>query len=304
MGKRSVSVEMTPKQRAVLEPLTRAKVAPQRLVERCRIVLMSAEGRNNEEQADELGVDRQRVRRWRVRWVGASAALVDAENGGANGKDLEKLILGVLEDNERSGAPSKFTPEEVASIIALACEPPAESGLPVSTSRDKREGPEQHQADVEKICDTYRDAPELAAVGTHVVSTDEKTGMQALERLHETKPVRPGLVERVEFEYIRHGTLSLIANFDVATGKVICPSIGPTRTEADFAAHIDKTVESDPGATWIFVVDQLDTHRSASLVRLVARRCGLEEALGFVEYFHRVLAKPFRWTYTGRPLQA
>ncbi|MBK8013520.1 MAG: transposase [Deltaproteobacteria bacterium] len=241
------------------------------------------------------------------------------------------------------------------------------------TSRDKREAPEQHQADVEKLCDTYRDAPELAAVGTHVVSTDEKTGMQALERLHETKPVRPGLVERVEFEYIRHGTLSLIANFDVATGKVICPSIGPTRTEADFAAHIDKTVESDPGATWIFVVDQLDTHRSASLVRLVARRCGLEEALGvkgkqgilkskktrrkfledpshrirfvytprhcswlnqveiwfsilarrllkrssftsiddlrsrvfqFVEYFHRVLAKPFRWTYTGRPLQA
>ncbi|MBK8012908.1 MAG: helix-turn-helix domain-containing protein [Deltaproteobacteria bacterium] len=74
MGKRSVSVEVTPKQRAVLEPLTRAKVAPQRLVERCRIVLMSAEGRNNEEQADELGVDRQRVRRWRVRWVGASAA--------------------------------------------------------------------------------------------------------------------------------------------------------------------------------------------------------------------------------------
>ena len=52
-----------------------------------------------------------------------------------------------------------------------------------------------------------------------MVSTDEKTGMQALERLHETKPVRPGLVERVEFEYIRHGTLSLIANFEVATGR-------------------------------------------------------------------------------------
>ena len=58
------------------------------------------------------------------------------------------------------------------------------------------------------------------------MSTDEKTGMQALERLHETKPVRPGLVERVEFEYVRHGTLSLIANFDVVTGKVVSPSIG------------------------------------------------------------------------------
>ncbi len=206
-----------------------------------------------------------------------------------------------------------------------------------------------------------------------MISTDEKTGMQALERLHETKPVRPGLVERVEFEYIRHGTLSLMANFDVVTGKVVSPSIGPTRTEADFAAHIERTVDTDPSATWIFVADQLDTHRSASLVELVARRCGLQDDLGvkgregvlkskktrrafledpshrirfvftprhcswlnqveiwfsilarrllkrssfmsvedlrarvlqFIEYFNSVLAKPFRWTFTGRPLQA
>lgn len=113
-----------------------------------------------------------------------------------------------------------------------------------------------------------------------MVSTDEKTGMQALERLHETKPVRPGLVERVEFEYIRHGTLSLIANFDVATGKVVSPSIGPTRTEADFVAHIDRTIETDPEAGWIFVVDQLDTHRAATLVELVARHCGIQDELG------------------------
>jgi hypothetical protein len=103
--------------------------------------------------------------------------------------------------------------------------------------------------------------------------------MQALERLHETKPVRPGLVERVEFEYIRHGTLSLIANFDVATGKVVSPSIGPTRTEADFVAHIDRTIETDPEAGWIFVVDQLDTHRAATLVELVARHCGIQDEL-------------------------
>ena len=61
--------------------------------------------------------------------------------------------------------------------------------------------------------------------------------MQAREQLHESKPVRPGLVERIEFEYRRHGTLCLIANFDVATGKLISPSIGPTRTEEDFAAN-------------------------------------------------------------------
>jgi transposase len=205
------------------------------------------------------------------------------------------------------------------------------------------------------------------------MSTDEKTGMQALERLHETKPVRPGLVERVEFEYVRHGTLSLIANFDVATGKVVSPSIGPTRTEADFVAHIDRTIETDPEAGWIFITDQLDTHRAATLVELVARRCGIQDDLGtkgkagilkskrsrrtfledpthrirfvytprhcswlnqveiwfsifarrllkrasftsledlrsrtakFIDYFNDVLAKPFRWTYTGRPLRA
>lgn len=241
------------------------------------------------------------------------------------------------------------------------------------TSQDKREAPEQYQADVEKICDTYRSAPELAARGTHVVSTDEKTGMQALERLHETKPPRPGLVERIEFEYIRHGTLSLIANLDVVTGKVVSPSIGPTRSEADFAAHIDRTIDDDPAAEWIFIADQLDTHQSATLVELIARRCVIEEDLGvkgkkgvlkskrtrrafledpshrirfvytprhcswlnqvelwfsilarrllkrssfksidalrtrvleFIAYFNSVLAKPFRWTYTGRPLQA
>jgi transposase len=206
-----------------------------------------------------------------------------------------------------------------------------------------------------------------------VISTDEKTGMQALERLHETKPVRPGLVERVEFEYVRHGTLCLIANFDVVTGKIVSSTIGRSRTEADFAAHIERTVDTDPDAQWIFVADQLDTHQSATLVERIAQRCRIQEDLGakgkegilkskktrreflqdpahrirfvytprhcsrlnqieiwfsilarrllkrasftsladlegrvlsFIQYFNNVLGKPFRWTFTGRPLQA
>ena len=112
------------------------------------------------------------------------------------------------------------------------------------------------------------------------MSVDEKTSIQALERLYETKPARPGLVERIEFEYRRHGTLCLIANFDVVTGKIVSPTIGPTRTEADFAAHIAATVETDPAASWIFVADQLDIHRSATLVELVAKRCDIQENLG------------------------
>jgi putative transposase len=128
----SVSVWLSARQRQVLETVVRTKLAPQQLVERCRIVLMSAEGRENESQADELGVDRQRVRRWRQRWAGASGALAAAERKGATDKDHEKLILGILTDNDRCGAPAKFTPEQVTAIIALACESPSDSGLPVS----------------------------------------------------------------------------------------------------------------------------------------------------------------------------
>jgi putative transposase len=132
MRTRSVTVVVTARQRRVLEAVTRTKLAPQQLVERCRIVLMSAEGWENEAQAYELGVDRQRVRRWRHRWARASDALGEAEDEGATDKDLEKLVLAVLADDQRSGAPPRFTPEQVAGIIALACEPPADSGLPVS----------------------------------------------------------------------------------------------------------------------------------------------------------------------------
>lgn len=103
------------------------------------------------------------------------------------------------------------------------------------------------------------------------------TGIQALERLAATKPVRPGLVERREFEYKRHGTLTLIANFDVATGEVPAPSVGPSRTEIDFAEHIAQTVALDPQANWTFVLDQLNTHLSETLVKLVAELCGIED---------------------------
>jgi transposase len=130
------------------------------------------------------------------------------------------------------------------------------------------------------VCEVYEATPALAAQGTHVMSTDEMTGIQALERLHPSLPMQPGHVERQEFEYQRHGTQSLIANLEVATGQVVTPSIGPTRTEADFAAHISQTIQTDPQAAWIFITDQLNTHQSETLVRLVAEQCGIQEDLG------------------------
>jgi hypothetical protein len=239
-------------------------------------------------------------------------------------------------------------------------------------AKTKETEPEAFADQVETICTVYAYAPLLHALGGHIISTDEMTGIQALERSAPTQPMRPGQVERREFEYVRHGTLSLIANFDVVTGQVISPSLGPTRTEADFAAHIARTIDTDPEGVWLFVADQLNTHQSETLVRLIAERCGLPDDLGekgasgvlrsmatraaflsdpmhriqfvyvpkhsswlnqveiwfsilvrrvikrsnftsieelrarilaFIAYFNQT-AKPFKWTYTGRPLVA
>jgi transposase len=127
----------------------------------------------------------------------------------------------------------------------------------------------------------YRAAPALAARGERIVSTDELTGVQALERKHPGLPPVPGKVERREFEYVRHGTRTFIVNRDVVTGEVVAPSCGPTRTEDDFLAHIQRTVATDPGATrWHFVVDNLNIHQSEALVRFVAADMGLDADLG------------------------
>jgi transposase len=107
------------------------------------------------------------------------------------------------------------------------------------------------------------------------------TGVQALERKHAGLPLAPGKVERQEFEYIRHGTQSLIVNFDVASGHADIPSCGPTRTEEDFAAHVRRTVAADPATQkWHFVTDNLNTHQSEALVRYVAAESDVTEDLG------------------------
>ena len=130
------------------------------------------------------------------------------------------------------------------------------------------------------ICTLYAYARLLASLGVHVISCDEMTGIQALERVAATQPMQPDQPERIEFEYVRHGTLSLIANFEVASGQIVMPSLGPTRTEVDFAAHIAQTIATDPEAAWVFLTDQLNTHQSETLVRLVARHCDPRAELG------------------------
>ena len=134
---------------------------------------------------------------------------------------------------------------------------------------------------VKTICSLYEKAPQLAQEGEVSVSTDELTGVQALERKHPGLPLAPGKVERREFEYVRHGTRCFILSRDVVTGKLVAPYAGPTRTEADFLAHVQAVVATDPEAKrWHIVCDQLNTHQSESLVRWVAQLSGIDEDLG------------------------
>ena len=130
------------------------------------------------------------------------------------------------------------------------------------------------------VCAAYEQAGRLAEQGSHLVSTDEKTGIQALERLSPDIPMGPGRVQGREHESKRQGTLCRTANLEVWCGGVIAPTLGPTRTEADFVGHIEQTVATDPLAGWVFVVDNLNTHQSEGLVRYVAQACGLAEDLG------------------------
>jgi len=136
----------------------------------------------------------------------------------------------------------------------------------------------------EKVADinsAYKQAPERAKQGQHTESLDEMTGVQALERKHPGLPIRPGKVERREFEYIRHGTLSFICNFDVASGELAACTASRTRNEKDFVEHIQRRVASDPLATqWRFISDNLNIHVSESLARYVAEESDLDIDLG------------------------
>jgi len=102
-------------------------------------------------------------------------------------------------------------------------------------------------------------------------SLDEMTGIQALERTMPNLDMKLGRCEKVEFEYIRHGTQTLIASLNVATGQIDQASVGDTRTEADLDAHLRALLGPAPTAPKIHLtMDCLNTHQSESLVRLVA----------------------------------
>ena len=136
-------------------------------------------------------------------------------------------------------------------------------------------------AKVSDINGLYKQAPELAKQGQRFESVDEMTGVQALERKHPDLPMSPGKAERREFEYIRHGTLAFIFNFDIVTGKLAACTAKQTRNEQDFLEHIQGRVTAEPQTSqWHFVSDNLNIHVSESLVRYVVEESDLDLDLG------------------------
>jgi len=223
-----------------------------------------------------------------------------------------------LADAPRPGRPDTFTAEQFCRIIALACEEPDKHGRPIThwTARELKDEvlhqgivpsiSQRHlkrllnQTDIqphrsrywlnaksdphkeEKIralCALYAQAPQAAARGELTFSVDEMTGIQALARIAPDHPMQPGQPVLREFEYERHGTLSLLAGLAVAEGKVQA-HCRPTRNEADFLEFIDGVVQAHPQAQrFNFVLDNLNTHQSESLVRYVARDAAIAESL-------------------------
>jgi hypothetical protein len=96
------------------------------------MIVMAGDGLSDTEQGRRLGVDRQRAQRWRRRWLDAVPAIDEAEAAGASDRDLRRLIEGALSDGDRAGSPGKFSAEQVAALISLACEPPGDSDLPIT----------------------------------------------------------------------------------------------------------------------------------------------------------------------------
>jgi transposase len=257
-------------------------------------------------------------RRWSQRWRGliliecqesraefkrlVERALGDEPRSGNPGKftpeQITLLLALACEAPEHSGRP--ITHWTVAELVDEAQKRQIVESISLSQLRryleeaelkphktrywlnTKEKDPVEFQHQVQAVCDCYREAPRLhAEENTHTVCVDEMTGIQALERIAPTLPMKPGQVECREFEYQRHGTLTYIGNFEVTSGRLIAPTVGLTRTEQDFVVvHVAQTVATDPTASWVFVVDNLNTHASASLVNYVAKTCNLDEELG------------------------
>jgi transposase len=275
-GRRAQPIKLSRDERKSLEALTRRATAEQRHVVRAQIALKAHRGEATASIAQALGVSAQTVSHWRSRLA-------------------RKGVQG-LQEVPRPGRPRRIGETQRLELLALACEPAELQGratptldelvdravqrgvvkqisrshlqriLQAGDLRPHRVRQWLHSPDpqfrekVNKICALYRRAPK----GSVVLSIDEKTGIQAIERKHADREPLPGRARRREFEYIRHGTQALIAALDVHTGRVI-GSCSDRRTQADLVAFMEQLAIAYPKGRIHIVWDNLNTHRAQAV---------------------------------------
>jgi transposase len=320
MPGKAAKVWITERQQPILMELSKSLTESRLVVQRATIVLRAFAGQLNEQIAVEIGLGPGQVGVWRRRWQAAWNELTalecreprrlreaiqevfrDAPRSGSPGTFTAAQVTQILalacEPPEKSGRPithwtrkelhaevlkrgivPKISESQVGRYLKQAALQPHRRKMWLNTKeKDVAVFAEQ----VKTVCQTYLEAPRRAAEdGTRTVSVDEMTGLQALERTAPDKPTQPDSVAKHEFEYERHGTTTLIGNWDVVAGQMIACTLGPTRTEPDFVLHIAQTVATDPNVPWVFVADCLNVHQSAGLVEWVAKTCELDQSLG------------------------
>ena len=276
-----------------LHALARAHSTPQSLSLRARIVLRAADidTPTNLQIGRDLGCTNRTVGKWRRRFVA--------------------LGLSGLQDAARSGRPRTIVSSTRVQVISVASALPTEQDRPVTRwtfaeivatvldalhthtlSRSSvwrilhdidlkphksaywlNSHDAHFDAKAHAICQLYIKALEAYQQGRLVICCDEKTGMQVLERKAPTKPAQPGRRERREHEYIRRGTRVLINSLAVATGHIAW-TLGATRKTADFVAHLKHVYQSlPPMPRYDWIMDNLNTHWSLDVCRLVAQWC-------------------------------
>ena len=320
MPGQAAKVVITEKQQVVLRELASSRSACPMHIQRAKVILLAFAGRLNEEIAEQVGLGRNQIGIWRRRWQQAWPELTnfecaeprklraaigdllsDAPGRGTKptftAEQLVMIVAVACEPPELSGRPitqwtiaelknevvkrgivASISDAHVWRILQRAVLQPHRKKMWLNTTE---KDPVIFQQQVERVCQAYHDAPKLHAKdGTRTACIDEMTGIQALERNAPDKPPQPGEVAKLEFEYTRHGTTTLIGNLDVVSGEMFSTTIGPTRTEEDFVAHIQQTVASDADASWVLIADNLNTHCSAGLVEYIAKLCEPETELG------------------------
>lgn len=276
-GRRKAELILSEDERQTLKAWANRPKSTQQLAQRARVVLVCAEGLNNKDVAAKLGVTSQTVGKWRARFI-------------------ERRLDG-LSDQPRPGAPRKVTDKDVETVITKTLETKPKNatqwstrgmaeatGLSQSTiSRVWRAfGLKPHRTDtfklsndpyfIEKVRDVvglYMNPPERAIV----LCVDEKSQVQALDRTQPLLPMQPGQTERRTHDYVRHGTTSLFAALNVATGEVIgrCHRRHRHQEFLKFLNTIDATIPKDPGVEIHLVMDNYGTHKVAAVKRWFLR---------------------------------